>query len=567
MIQKLNHFSSIFKLSRIVSINVLLAFLCFLYSHTGFGQSYIVGHQLYEKGDLNGAVTALKKALENRNSKTDQAKIHKLIGICQFMLGNQSIAAGSFKEAIQFDPNIKISSNEVLDQEVVKFFVAQKASTSTVSATSTSSTKNQSIAGPKVVKTTFLKVSSSTPNASVAIDGILAGETNSIINTDPGQISIEVTAPGYLPKSLSVTILANRENMVTVNLDKPKPKTKPKPTPVPANLDQASAKRRTSSNNSKNRNQDDLFGTAPEAPPFPDATQTSTAASGVSPSAGNAVTEFERDSQTLNSPNPQAYTATTNYPPPSYPPQYYAPPVYTQPMPYYPPQPIYTPPPPPPLPTTPEILPGDDPAAVPGSSLNNFGKSATRRRTTTKPYKSMLLVLAPFGLGQFQNRDFISGSLIAAGQAATLYMWYENQTSATKVAKVANTFMQSTPQNRRTPDQEKWLESRKKEVKTYNDTASLWLNITAGIWAIGIVDAYINDPPPPKKKPRKRRRNPPLILEHSETEDNVLAVRKNPTQSQWQISFGLLPTSLVDKHGQSKFARWPSASLQFAWQH
>ena len=212
--------------------------------------SYGVGYSKYQKGDFKGAELALRQALAKKMDRATMGKAFKLLGICQFMLGNKNAAAGSFRRALQVVPSTVISPSEVLDETVVPFFnsvraqVKKSAPTKPVAKKATKSVPPAKAAPPpapaktiaggnKPLKQTFLKVLSNVPNASVSIDGILAGQANSLINTDPGKVMIDVNAPGYRPRTVTINVTANQENTVTVNLIKPQPKPKPKPKPKP----------------------------------------------------------------------------------------------------------------------------------------------------------------------------------------------------------------------------------------------------------------------------------------------------------------------------------------------
>lgn len=562
---------------------LLVCVLIGMSSQISLAQTLAIGQNLYQKGDFNGAIAALQKALDGKNNAQDQAKIHKFIGICHFMVGKRGAAATSFKQAISLDADTNILASEVLDEEVLKFFATQKSTAiqsnqvrkPSSAQASVAQPANQSIAGPKVIKTTFLKVTSTTPDASVSIDGIIAGSVNSVINTDPGQINIEVSAPGYNPKSVTTNIIANRENNISVNLDRVKPVTKAKPpTPRPQASGETTVARRRANTTKRKTNDDDLFATPGADSMFSDPSPAASPANeGTAPTV-DATAEFQRDTQNPTAAYPAGQAAAPSYPQQAYPPPNYAPPVYQQPAPYYPPPPTYyTPPPPQPLPVAPDYPLNDPGSAGDFNPSGSPNQASLPRRRVPKVYKSMLLVMAPMGVGQFQNRDYVSGILVAAGQVAGLYMWYDNQARASQVAKVANDFAQNTPQEKRTPEQEKWLESRKKEVKTYNDTGSMWLNIAAGVWAIGIADAYLNDPPPPKKSPRRRRRSPPLILQRAdEAQEEYVAhesVRQEPLlpRAHWQIKLGLSPSPTQSLRDATGVIWRPGLALHFAWQH
>src|SRR5690606_9626795 len=122
--------------------------------------------------------------------------------------------------ALRYNPNEYINPNNILDPSVIPFFNQIKGE-----LTRTASS-NHPRPGPTKSKVagTLLLVNSNVQNASISINGIIAGQDNSELNVNSGKTVIQVTAPGHLTRKVQVNIAANQKNVITVNLSKPRPK-------------------------------------------------------------------------------------------------------------------------------------------------------------------------------------------------------------------------------------------------------------------------------------------------------------------------------------------------------
>jgi hypothetical protein len=515
-----------------------------VFAETALANTYDAGLALYQKANFKGAETALRQALGKNPAAGERARILKLLGICQFMQGGKAAAASTFKQALSLNPALRIGAGEVLDERVIAFFeqqrgaaarkpaAAAKAAPARPAAAKTRTAATARPAAPaaarpgmsgKPMKSTFLKVTSNVANATVMIDGIIAGPVNSLINTDPGTIEIEVSANGYLTKRLRVTIEKNRENAVAATLSKPapKPKPKPKPAPKPAAVARAPAKKSGGKASRKKgiyapSPKDDLFGEAADAPDDPSA--------GTGASGADLASEFEMEAAGYTAAPQPAYNA----PPPGYAaPPAYAPPAYTQPAaqayaPYAPPAyappgyyqqpaPTYYPPPPPPPPAQPAYDPYAAPAYMPPAAAADPGAAGRSGRRSRKKSagNNLFVALLPFGAGQFQNHNYLLGLAFMAAEGGALFMWYSKNQAADKTVEETNAYVK---ENTDIPDADKpafdtYVAERQKYVDQKRQEASLFLYGFVGLYAAGVIEAIINDnPPKAKSKKRKKRR-------------------------------------------------------------
>ncbi|MBF0442049.1 MAG: hypothetical protein HQK54_09105 [Oligoflexales bacterium] len=94
--------------------------------HHASAQSYQKAYQEYIRSDFKAAEKSLYAALKVEFKKPELAKLAKLLGIVQYMLGKKKEAAKSFRFAIKNNPEISINKAEVLDESVIQLFNEEK---------------------------------------------------------------------------------------------------------------------------------------------------------------------------------------------------------------------------------------------------------------------------------------------------------------------------------------------------------------------------------------------------------------------------------------------------------
>jgi hypothetical protein len=492
-----------------------------VHTETAEASTYALGYSKYQKGDFKGAEQALRQSFSKNPDKATQGKTYKLLGICQYMLGNKNGATDSFRRALQLVPSTRVSPTEVLDESVVGFFngvesrYAKTAKTAVKKATkktpkqaaapAAAPAKTASAGGSKPLKKTFLKVLSNVANASISIDGILAGQVNSLINTDPGKITIEVTAPGYKSKTVSVNISPNQENTITVNLMKPQPKPKPKPKPK---IKPQPKQKPTLAKAKKKKKKKKGNKYAPD--PGGDMFDEPGGGGGGGPQGPDLATQFDADAGGY--PQQPGYGA----PPPQYyappPPQYYAPP----PQYYAPPPQYYAPPPPPPPPADPYAGGGyagdpgggppvdnaQDPAgpAPAGDGSGGDGGSSGN---------NLFISLLPFGAGQFQNGSIVLGLFFLGAEGAAIYYYMSKSKEADEFAATANTYIKENCQSEDSDEEtcQKFQADSTAYVSDLRKKSQMGIAGFVGLWVVGAAEAIINEPKPePATKKKKKRR-------------------------------------------------------------
>ncbi|MBF0442499.1 MAG: PEGA domain-containing protein [Oligoflexales bacterium] len=176
-------------------------------------QSFEDGYKKYSVGDMEGAISSLKSALGKNPPPPEKIKIYKLLGIVQFMKGQEQEAASSFQKLISLDPKASISSKDVFDESVIKFFNKVKKSPSP------SPSPSRQTAGAKAARgKSKLMIQSNAREAEVFVDGILVGNVGKDIEVPPGTTSVTLKAKGFQTKTFKLKIRERAENNFTLKL-------------------------------------------------------------------------------------------------------------------------------------------------------------------------------------------------------------------------------------------------------------------------------------------------------------------------------------------------------------
>ena len=105
---------------------LILLCLSLFFATSGLAQSYNAGLTKYQRGDYKAAERSLLQALSKEMPDQTRASSYKVLGICQYKLGNKNGAKKSFKSAIALDANLTIEESEVIDPTVISHFKRAK---------------------------------------------------------------------------------------------------------------------------------------------------------------------------------------------------------------------------------------------------------------------------------------------------------------------------------------------------------------------------------------------------------------------------------------------------------
>ena len=226
------------------------AFIVFLllnpiFAQPGFSKSYSSAYKAYVSGNYTNAKSSAKAALSQSKNKKTKSDLHRLLGIIYYTEGNKLEARRNFSLAKFYYPRGRIARKDVLDNSVVSFFnstrsagTGKPAATYNVKPQKTKQTKlnkrpprearkvrpkrparTKNIASNSPKKAgTFIFIQSNANNASVLLDGIFSGQTNTKINSDPGTMQLKVFSPGYYDFSKSINLKKGTTNKIQVTL-------------------------------------------------------------------------------------------------------------------------------------------------------------------------------------------------------------------------------------------------------------------------------------------------------------------------------------------------------------
>jgi hypothetical protein len=441
--------------------------------------------------------------------------------------------------------------------------------------------------------TTFLTVDSNAPNATIKLDGILAGSTNTKLEVDPGTLTVEVSAAGFESRKLRTAVIKDRENRIRIDLQR---RIQPTPTPKPARPVVQAQPRGGQPQVQAQRRQ-------PIARPIAPRTGAGAGQRPASQAPKSRLFAEDEDSDAglIDTPMGYGMQAPMVQQPMPVQPQYMAPPqlpqqpyYQPQPVPMYPPQPMYPPPgymmqqpyayppqgygypqpyAPPPQPMYPppqQIAPAPQPYLPPVDSLpplpDNSGaipgplqgpegdsiydvdedidafelppaskkrspvrkvkkrkapekidiyRSPTPRTSSSKGRRSsssnsgndsgmqVAAALAPFGVGQFYNGNYLFGTALMAGQAAALGAGIYFKLEANNKFAEAEA-LQRDGANYPQEELNRYLQETDAFVTSYDQYSLIAFGTFGGLWLIGTIEAFINAPSP--KSSAKRRR-------------------------------------------------------------
>lgn len=494
----------------------------------------------FVNGDLPATVKMLEPDLfpKPRLKGKELEDARELYGVTQFMLGNRSRADVAFNQIISANPKAKLDKRFLLDPSVEPYFESLKKSRAAAGAqtgaggraaaqvqpqqaaaaesrgTRPPRGKSRAAAAtpppepparkqqpaPRAAPAAFtgVLVKVNAPRATLFANGIFIGAANQKISLDAGVQQLSISAEGYETQEIKVRVQKGQVTTLSINLAK-MGAAKPK---------QAQASR-PKNNNSQSRSGQRQSAEQPRA--ALDFNQPLPAEKKANKARKNFTDQyFQEPAPQYAQPQPQYSQPPPQYAPPpqyqapqppaypapqySYPPPVYAPPpVYQAPQPYgypdpYSQVPAYTPPPPAygaPDPYEEEEEAGD----VVRSDSRPARASKSRRRKDSGG--SAFLALLPFGIGQFQNSHNIKGTifLLAEGGALGFGLTYRLY----NIPKDKKLFDSQRAEETELSETEKEDIELKREahLKKLTDYSNYALIAAGGLYAIGVIDAFI----------------------------------------------------------------------------
>jgi hypothetical protein len=204
-------------------------------SSVSASREYKEARGAFSRGDLAGCQKSLFKNLfpKARVSGVVLEESAKLLGVCQYLSGNQTAAKKSFLLALSSNPSTSIHREDLLDPSLESFFQRLRPKPRAVAAPPPKAVPVRRTPPPQAPiapkARTGILVKTNTERATVFDDGIFVGPANQFIELDPGQHNISVSAEGFLDSKYKFNLKNGQAAEITLTLRKPE---KPKP-PTP----------------------------------------------------------------------------------------------------------------------------------------------------------------------------------------------------------------------------------------------------------------------------------------------------------------------------------------------
>ncbi|MEY2986952.1 MAG: hypothetical protein RJB13_473 [Pseudomonadota bacterium] len=529
----------------------------FIYSDLAIASSLSDARKAFSQGDLPKTIQTLESQLfpASKLDKTETVPALELFGISQFMLGEKKSAEKAFRAILVTHPNHTLDKKYALDPAVGPFFDSLKASQpaarkrqplqSAVKGAGAPKPKRSAArptpppekprpqpratprAAPKAVVTAMV-VQTNAPKTTLFIDGIFVGAGNQTITIEPGQHQLTISAEGYDSVDRKISVERGKTLKLSVRLFKAGEaqrlaaaraarKRAAKQKVAKRKQQQKSAfessgpratmqfdkalpgeKKGSSPQNSRpRRSLADEFFQEPAPPAYAPQYQ--------QPPGYQVQPPIYQQPQYPYPYPQQAYPApgyAPQYPPPSY--------AYPQPDPYA--APPYPPSPPnaygAPNPYEEEYEAGDG-SLPPGGGYSPPPAGGGNRARVRDNGRNTLLALLPFGVGQYQNKHMIKGTLFLlteVGVPAFGFFYYDSVIkSAQKVFEESRAIESDPNNNYSEADREKNEAERVAILKKYADYQLYTYYATGAIYLLGVIDAFvfINEAPPRQRANRE----------------------------------------------------------------
>jgi hypothetical protein len=484
------------------------------------GNSVALARRKFANGDIHGAEKDLSRMLRSGGVKgTQREEAQKLLGICQYLIGNVPAATRTFEGVLEQNPNARLNPRDVMDPGIQSLFSRIQTNARATSRGKRLSLKAQPPAGrpqqaaPQITNGRFtgVLVKSNAPNTTVFSNGIFIGTASQDIALDPGSHNISVAAPGFEAVTRSFSVKRGERLTVSVTLLKEGERARMKAIAAAKErarrLQEAREAARLAAEQRRQEQQRRLAEQkalaeerafqrqmALEEAKLRRQEQQALAGPYGQGNQGSLADEFLQDQQGANPYGGQAYGQNPYGQPPYAPPPQqnpYAPP--SQQNPYAPPQqyaqPNYAPP------QQYEAPQAYQPPAQPVPNMYSE-KEKPRAKPQASGGKSVFLAILPFGVGQFQNGNGLLGGLFVVTDAGGLagYFYFDYVRKKYEAAPPLICEDTNDPNAECVPDADS-----KKFVSTQKTYSYIGLGVFAGGWLLGALEATMSMDKPKSK--------------------------------------------------------------------
>ncbi len=460
-------------------------------AHANRGSRILAAAQKkFAQGDIVATKSLLSKNVGSLKGR-DQSEAYKLLGVCNYLIGQKGSARDAFEAALRLNPRATLPQKYILDPGIAGFFqgirLAKSRSASPPpqrrSARSRRATPPAKAASAPVRKgATGIFVRSNAKGSTVFANGLFVGTSDQFIELKPGRYKLAISAAGYNPASQTISISKGQQIQVKVRLESPEEIRKRKLAAAKAARRKALAAKALSEKRARQAEEQKrkraASAQARELARLEAAERSRAAKKGSTsklygdslPKGKHSLADEFRADQRKAAPNPQPQ------PKPAPPQQRTVQPGAN---------PYAGAPPPPYPPNTAQANPYRGSSAYP-PPYPGTGPGAPAARQARS--KSTFLAVLPFGSGQFQNGDHVLGAVLAAAQVGAIgygtYLLLEatNHEAAYKADLAAN------PERYTEID----IAENDEYVQTTKTNSQIAFLVFGGIWAIGAVEALVS---------------------------------------------------------------------------
>ena len=429
----------------------------------------------FQDGDISSAQKDLSSLIQSKRVQGNNLEeAQKLLGVCQYLMGNVVGATASFEAVLKRNPRAKLNPRDVMDPSIQVLFakiqsntrsrgrspgkVERPAAAVALRAKPAPQSPNGEMESKRGTRFTGIFVRVNAKDATVFSNGIFIGTNNQDISLDPGSHKISIAAQGFEEVTRAFEVKKGERLTLTVELLKEGERQRRAALAAAQARAVRMEKAREQARASADRRRQELLIKREEQKALAEQRALDRqiameeararrealglgAATQGNPAGGSLADEFYQDQSggMYGAPPPaQGYGA---YNQPQYAPPAYAPPPGQNPYganPYG--QGAYAAP--PGYPPAQQVQPQyQAPQEVPNMYTSRDKKQPKRKPSSGK---SVFLAILPFGAGQFQNGDVGLGLGFFVIDAGGIGMYFWGSTSAKKYKATAPILCEET---------------------------------------------------------------------------------------------------------------------------
>jgi PEGA domain len=194
---------------------VILVFCSFIYPCIALANSVSAARKIYNTGDIPGAAKILSPLAQKG---PDTVEALKLLGICQFLMGDKVKAEQSFAKALRQRAGTQLNSSDVIDPSINSFYMAVAKKLESGKFADSAPGRDSLPYTSERTGFTGVFITCDPRKATVFAKGIYVGTTDQDIILEPGQQQITISSPGYESLTKTITVQKNQRVKLSVKL-------------------------------------------------------------------------------------------------------------------------------------------------------------------------------------------------------------------------------------------------------------------------------------------------------------------------------------------------------------